>query len=1565
MDRVLQDAVYGEGNMQDEEQMERHDTDDQSGWGIRSSLRRARRLAKRGVTAPVSAARRGLRAGLRKFVPNRDAAKAKLVRNLYRKLWFEHSNWLAQQDKAAGVPLKTRAEYETVSKLWAKNEIAKQRLPLKYTADPATNLAADIMGSDVMGTWWNPFSWFQSQVNVVVNNTRDQRADQAPDEQSSQIVQPGDMSTDVQDPGAQQYQDDGSDQAGWNGIRNLKGPGISGEDTLGAFIGEVLNREQPARDNPNVDEIVRNIVAKLRAGQAISPGEIGLLSSAAKEGNERARKVVLILKTRGAVVSGDDSGLDPWMYKLNPGYWFASSRKKEFIDKEKKGWKENASLREQLEKQRKELDAAEKAASAADAVAQAKAQAAETEARLKAIADSLKGSISGSFVGHEKKTPISDVVLAALDKTGKREAADQIYAKIREGEELTPEELREARQIARIVGRVRVVHGGLVNDKTTAAVHGAFVGACAVGGITVALDQNLKQQKAADLLAQKVASGQPLRQEERDGLARVLRRQQKLDRFAASLVSGRALAGCPKSWSRGAFVGAARASSPENQKMLSAIVKLAKVGNPRAQRALAALRKTGEISGGSGVGLSLSSAFKYATAPVWLPAKGIYKGGKWTGQKLGIISRGGSSPEQVRLNRLRAAQKRAAAAQARARAADAQNEAEYRAQQAVAAAADAEADAADAEATAKEQAMKTAEVEAAPDLQPGAADDSSEGAFIGAWTALVGKDTRRGKAVAKAGEKSPAGQKVRGAAVVFARAKRGDPKARKAIEVMVAKAKQGDQQAIRDVNAMQVARHAYEARAAAKKQVVATHREKTRQSRMKANEKKFTALQKRFEARTAERLARMERKRRLQSLAKVERRAAAGNPKARAVVARKVALAKKGDKKAQAEVKGMKLARAVRQHTSSRTERKNMRAAQHLAQRIQANDPAAIRQYNVIKDAAARGNPNARRGLQRLALAGAVTATVATGIVVLPKVVAKKDEKKSRKKPVPGTPQFAQAKEQVEKAKERAVAGTASREELVAKARLANDIGDKQAAGVLALASASAPSATEGLKKAASTAAAAQAGNTEAKAKLDSDLAAARQGDTTAINRMGQVAAAQTVAAVESGQPVPQAMRDAVNLQERARQGDPAAQTTLQRVSEAATSPDPTPEATAAAVYATGAAALASSLASRPRARQELMEKVNPPVPKGEQSAAQAQLAAIVARTNEGTVTAAEGQQGIELAMRLHQPRVAAEISAKAPPLDIDAMSSLPDSPLPPIAGVWELIKATLKALTFTTANPLANYQEGVAARSRDAVTVTGGWSPFSLFAKAGPSLPTLAMLSAPVSATAAVASLMKNRKGAPAPVAKASPAVSPQAPKTESSEIPTASAGSDDDFRTLVSSALKTKKISRRDLDRAVDANPVSRANPTARKALADQVRKFLEEHKVVVSGEDGRDGVNQLLQKAVASHVMSRADFNRAVKLQCGPDSSPSKKKEFGARTLKFLAGRKVVVSGDESSPGDVKVFKVALTRALEEKKMSRDDFNKTVAANLGPAATKDEKTLAAARLLRFLEKRGVKVV
>ena len=360
------------------------------------------------------------------------------------------------------------------------------------------------MGADVMGSWWNPLSWFSTKVNVVVNNTAGQRADQPPDEQAAQAASPGDMSTDAaavaQLQSADQQavtQDSATQDSATQG--DVMGRDEIMGDSLGEFAAQILGttrrvsgdtepRDQdivekmilragnaagwpayvsrdryadyqkragqgdqrsrevlaiidryvrdgkvrvsdekrgqvssyplggdgkslPARDNPEAERVVRDVAAKLRAGQAISPSELGLLNTAAREGNESARRVLGVLQQRGAVVSGDTSGLDPWMYKLNPSYWLASSRKKEFIDKEKKNWKENAAAQKQLAKQKEDLDAAEKAEQAAQEVEKARAQSAETEAKLKAIADSLKGCVAGSatsgtLVGHEKPTAI-------------------------------------------------------------------------------------------------------------------------------------------------------------------------------------------------------------------------------------------------------------------------------------------------------------------------------------------------------------------------------------------------------------------------------------------------------------------------------------------------------------------------------------------------------------------------------------------------------------------------------------------------------------------------------------------------------------------------------------------------------------------------------------------------------------------------------------------------------------------------------------------------------------------------------------------------------------------------------------------------------------------------------------------------------------------------------------------------------------------------------------------------------------------------------------------------------
>ena len=1764
IDRALEDAVYGDNTMaHDEELLERTDSDSESGFGFRRAFKKlGHGIRKAGSMATSPIKKVGSLAA--HLIPGDKARKARLLRNTYRKLWYEHANWLAHQDKAANLPLKPRTDYEMVAKLWAKDQMKQNKLPTSFDTSGADVLGAQILGANFVGSWFWPFGNLLNFSRTTVNNTSDKRADAPPDEQSDAAkpdFQPIDdpSAPDGAQPSSPDDQQGEPDMQGWNGIRNLHGNhDIQGEDSLGAFATEIMggSAAQPARDNPHAEQIVKIITLKLKAGKAISPSELGLLSSAAKEGNISAQKVLVVLEARGMAVSDDESGLDPWMYKLSPGYWFASKRKKDLIDTEKKNWVENADLQRKLTKQKDVLNEAERAAQAARAVAEAKQQSADTEAKLKEIEASLKGSMSGTFVGHEKIMPISDVVVRALEKTGKKEKAGKLYGKIKSGQPLDASELKEARQIANLIGRMKVVHGDLVSEsEETLAMHGAFIGACVMGGIEAAKEQNGSHGQFAEDMGKKIASGQALTPAERNQLAKILSGQAQIHKFTASLVSGAAFVGCPqkKTWTKGAFVGAVRAMSDQDKKMLSTVVKLAKIGNPRAQKALVYLKKSGEIMGGEGLGESpLQKAFNYAAAPIKLAGDDSgwsIKPWKW-GKK-------SPSAQDVRLAKMKAAQKRLKAAQAKAAAADAETEAEQRAQQAIADAADAEADAADAEAMSKEQKMKTAEAEANPDSIPTAAGD-----FIGGWTDVLGKGTKESKIVAKASEQSATGTKIRSGATLYVQAKKGNPKAVRSIRVMVAKAKKGDPQAIRDVNSVKAGRIAVRARAKAQKRQLVAQKRAVRKA-------KVASAQRKIENPMGDRLARMSRKHELKKLAIVERKAAKGNPKAKVFVAKRVAASKRGDKKALAQVQGMKLGRTVRLQVTSKQEAKRMKAATRMAARLHKNDPKAVRQYTVLKDAANHGNPNAQRAMKRLAIGGALVATVATGAVVLPKLAsAPKPVKKLRpgtlgykkaqrqiamlrKKIKAGTATPAEigyganlalqmndtgtatflaslndknlqtARQQVASAKEKAITGTGTREELTCSAKIANQIGDRETAGMLALKASTAPSSTEKMKQTASEVAAAQSGNPTAQASLEKTVADAKTGNVEAIDKLGNVMAVKTIDAANKGQPISPTMADAINTHALAQSGDPAAQETLQKVSEAATQPNPAPEATLAAGAAVGAAAIASSLSNKPKARQELLEKVNPPIPAIEKGPAQAEVAEIVAKVNEGTATPEEGVRGVELARRLGKPKLAAEIQAKAPPCDIPsstAMSSLPDVPLLPIRGAKELIKESLRAVTLTTQDPLANYREGVASRSKDSpsaspsVPVTSsGWSPFKAY-QAAKKVAPFTPFAAPFAAASALANASK-KKGAPAP--ETAPATAPAAETPATTATAGAFVGSSDSFKDLIANALQSKKMSKSDFNKAIDASVGPNATPFAKKALGEQTLKFLQDKKVTVGGtfvgagcttsqqyskehvesklraaigdlrdkkwnkplpiaidisllndlkqshetnmllaydklvkegtvrftnrgprllmegivvqvldgsekvEDGHvvgsslgnfvghdshsriarpayaaymkrkkqgrkwgqqgddslgdfvgtfvgksDEFKQLIIAALKAKKMSKDDFNKAVAAHVKPGASPAERTAAGERMLKFLGSKNVAVSGWSLFKSDDDKFHELMVNAIKTKKISRDDFNKSVILNVGPKATPEAKEQSAKQMLQILADKGVKI-
>ena len=1219
---------------------------------------------------------------------------------------------------------------------------------------------------------------------------------------------------------------------GWNGFIKTRLAGVFGPDALGAHVSQILGHDsgaaQPAKDNLHAERIVKMIALKLKMGKPIGPGELGLLSSAAKEGNVSAQQVIAVLKARGAVVSGDSSGLDPWMYKLNPSYWFASSKKKEFITAEKKGWKENAALQKQLAKQQVDLDAAEKAAQAEQAVEASKAQAAASEARLKEIQATLKGQISGSFVGHEKITTISQVVVNALDKAGKKESAGRLYGKIKSGQTLDKGELQEARQIAKIIGRMKVVHGDLINVSDEAlTMHGAFVGACVLGAIDAARAQNDRDYKFATHMSQKIAQNQPVTRPERQALIQTLKSQTALRGFTKSLVSGRAFVGCKqaKTWTKGAFVGAAKAMTDKDKKMLAVIVKLAKVGNPRAQKALIALRQSGEIAGDS-MGLGVGKFFHYATAPIWLPAKGIYKGEEALfGQK-----GGGSSPEQQRLSMMAAAAKRRQAAEARAAAADAQTESEQRAQLAIAEAADAEAAAKDAEALAKEEAMKTKEVQADPSSL---VKDDESGEFCGSWVGFVGKGTKDAKIVVAANQNTPTGIKIRAGNRLYKKAKAGDPKSIAAIQAMTAKANAGDPQALRDVNAIKAGKafQAAQKRAQRKQAAVAARaqRKKAAQANREARRLKVVAFQKAYESRIANKMCRMSRTRELKKHWKVERMAAAGNPKAQAYVKQQVALSKKGDKRAKAHVQAMQQGRLIRQKVRTPRDVRNMKEAERFARRLARNDPKTLREYEILKAAANKGNPNAIRAIDRIKLAAMVLSTINTGVVA----TTHKGKKGAKRDAA-----IRSAQKQVATAQKKAATHTGSREELAAGAKAAHALGDNATAGQLAQQAATAPSATETIKKKAAMRAAAEADNPEAKAELTANLTDAKKGGVGGIKEIGKLMAVDTADKIEKGEPLPQTMKDAVSLNERIKAGDPVATQQAKEITEQATSPNPSPEATLAAGALVGAQLMDKSLAAKPKAKAELLAQVEPPFPEAEKSAATAELKETLDKTNAGTVTPIEAQRGIAIAMRMGQPKVAAMISAKAPPPEENEypLSSLPDRPLPPITGPLSLLKASLKALTFTTRNPIANYREGVASRGGipiESLPTVMGWSAFDSFAKKI-SLPGLAMASLPVMAITSVTSLFKKPKEQKIVVQMAPPPATPAAPAA----VATAKAAGmgADNFQDLVAKALKSKKMSKDDFNKAVKMNLPSNADDATKKASGVQLLDYLKSKNVTV---------------------------------------------------------------------------------------------------------------------------------
>jgi hypothetical protein len=1112
----------------------------------------------------------------------------------------------------------------------------------------------------------------------------------------------------------------------------------------------------------------------------------------AKAGDYNAKAAILRLRQEGYAVSlGNDESGD-WMYKLNPLYWIKSSEEKKLIDKEREGWSKNAEMQKAIAKRQEVLDQANKAQAAQLAVQAAQTKSADIETQLKSIETQLAGACQGHQLVAGEKQPV--------DTSGKAKKTEP--AKPNPYAEETDDDAPDAEDAAPVLERIKKA-------------------------------RDLNANNAADLatVSKKMATGKGLTPEETAQVMQYLARNERLHEFRKSLVTGENYAKNPSrdAIKRQVVLGAMKALTPSEQQMMAQMIAMAKQGNPNARMALAKLQQQGySVTAGDGIGFGISDAWHVVTAPI---KYGIVKPLDWTAQKLGITSKSSPSAQQVRLQRLQAAQKRIAAAEARARAADAETDAERRVQEQEAAAAQAEADAADAAATATEAKELTAEQQYLPaTAQPDDGDDQSGHDNSGkavitplpptpspsdqlatARRKIVAKKNPRAAKILAASETdTPQGKKLKASMALYTSAKKGNRKDKAAIFAMARKAKKGDKQAREDMLALKAAQIAVKANQRANRTLSIA-------AAKNAANKKGIAMQKRLEANASQALIRRTRARKLAKVAHIERKAAAGHKPSQMVINNVVTRAKKGDPQALAAAKAFKLAQTVRTQAPTRAERKKLIAAHKLVLKTKKGNKKSLAEMRVLQAAAAHGNPNAKHAMKHVKVAAATEVALATGAIVLPTGVALSIEEKKRQ-----SAKKKKMQKHIASVESRIAKKTASREEAQKAASEATALGDKETATRLSAQATELPSAQDNLRRVATVAAAAAAGSAVSQEKVAAAQERAAAGDSAGIAAVGQLAAVKALDDVRQNRPIDPPMKTAVQDLAKAEDGDEATKAKIAAMQTKAATGDS--DAVKYMTYATGAAVVARSLANNPAAEEEWQKKAGVK-PKDTE--------------NEYVET---GRKPLLPAMPGPEPI----------------------KPLEPIQGFGELITESLKALLFATRDPVQNYKEAVLSRARmlppldvnagevkppkepDLSAIDEAIAP-GIQAAIEARKPKVATMGAakkplpppaPATPAAAAAAVASQAPGAGPHVVKG-----PGKPVEEDDDSDTDDdSGEDKPFKQYMADARKTKKISQADLDKSILAlfAEIKPESDQRKDSIRRIVRENLVRDGVTISGDD-----------------------------------------------------------------------------------------------------------------------------